>query len=101
MPKQTERGTLWNFQHPSKLKGRPFGGKISKKSLAVPGMICYAGKQEKTFWFSSLGQMEQFDTIVFGRTSKNCFGQFVWIEKKEKKSRYNSRVSLHEAQIKK
>ena len=66
-------------------------------SLVSPGMICYAGKQEKTFWFSSLGQIEQFDTIAFGRTFKNYFGQFVWIEKKKEKSHYNSRVSLHEA----
>ena len=26
--------------------------------------------------------MVQFDTIIFGRTFKNYFGQFVWIEKK-------------------
>ena len=31
-----------------------------------PGMVCYAGKQENLFWFSSLGQMVQFDTIIFG-----------------------------------
>ena len=35
---------------------------------------------------------------IFGRTFKNYFGQFVWIEKK---SHYNSRVSLHEAPTKK
>ena len=59
--------------------------KIEKgDSLVAPGMICYAGEQEKTFWFSSPGQMEQFDTIVFCRTFKNYFGQFVWIEKKKK-----------------
>ena len=40
--------------------------------------------------------MVQFDTIIFGRTFKNYFGQFVWIEK----SHYNSRVSLHEAPTK-
>ena len=40
--------------------------------------------------------MLQFDTIIFGRTSKKHFGQFVWIEK----SHYNSRVSLHEAPTK-
>ena len=40
--------------------------------------------------------MIQFDTIKFGRTFKNYFGQFVWIEK----SHYNSRVSLHEAPTK-
>ena len=41
--------------------------------------------------------MVQFDTIIFCRTFKNYFGQFVWIEKK---SHYNSRVSLHEAPTK-
>ena len=41
-----------------------------------------AVKQEKPFWFSSLGQMVLFDTIIFCRTFKNYFGQFVWIEKK-------------------
>ena len=37
----------------------------------------------KPFWFNSLGQMVQFDTINFGRTFRNNFGQFVGIEKKE------------------
>ena len=60
-------------------------------------MVCYAEKQEKPFWFSSLGQMVQFGAIIFCRTFKNYFGQFVWIEKK---SHYNSRVSLHEAPTK-
>ena len=66
-------------------------------SLVSPGMICYAEKQVKPFWSNSLGQMVQFDTIIFCRTFKNYFGQFVWIEKK---SHYNSRVSLHEAPTK-
>ena len=60
-------------------------------------MVCYAEKQGKTFWSSSLGQMVQFDTIIFGTTFKNYFGQFVWIEKK---SYYKSRVSRHEAPTK-
>ena len=51
-------------------------------SLVSPGMICYAEKQVKPFWASSLGQMVLFDTIIFCRTFKNYFGQFVWIEKK-------------------
>ena len=76
--------------------GGPFGEKISKKNvsqcrekiergdpLVLPGMVCYAEKQGKPFWSSSLGQMVQFDTIIFGRTFKKYFGQFVWIEKKE------------------
>ena len=52
---------------------------------------------EKPFWFSSLGQMIQFGPIKFCGTFKNYFGQFVLIEKK---SHYNSRVSLHEAPTK-
>ena len=67
--------------------------------LVSPGMVCYAGKQEKPFWFSSLDQIVQFGAIIFCRTFKNYFGQFVWIEKK--KRHYNSRVSLHEAPTKK
>ena len=39
----------------------------------------------------------QFGAIMFYRTFKNYFGQFVWIEKK---SHYISRVSLHEAPTK-
>ena len=40
----------------------------------------------------------QFGTIKFCWTLLNYFGQFLWIEKK---SHYNSRVSLHEAPTKK
>ena len=91
--------------------GDPLGEKnFRKKNLAVskkigrwdplvsPGMVWYAGKQEKPFWFSSLDQIVQFGAIIFCRTFKNYFGQFVWIEKK---SHYNSRVPLHEAPTKK
>ena len=60
-------------------------------------MVCYAEKQEKRFWFSSVGQMVQFGAIIFCRTFRNYFGQFLRIEKK---SHYNSRVSLHEAPTK-
>ena len=38
--------------------------------------------RQKTFWFSSLGQMIQFGTMKFCRTFKNYFDQFVWIEKR-------------------
>ena len=31
-------------------------------------MVCYAGKQEKPFWFSSLGQIVQFGAIILCRT---------------------------------
>ena len=92
------RGPFGIFQHPfcrktsKNCKGDPLG-KIFflKKShsaeknergdlLVSPGMVYYA---EKPFWFSSLGQIVQFGAIIFCRTFKNYFGQFVWIEKKE------------------
>ena len=79
--KKIKGGTLWgkNFliqkvsQCRKKLKGDP---------LVSLGMVRYAEKQEKPFWFSSLGQMVQFGAIIFCRTFQNYFGQFVWIEKK-------------------
>ena len=33
--------------------------------LVSPGMVSYAGKEEKLFWFSSLDQVVNFDAIVF------------------------------------
>ena len=75
------RGTLWGKNFRKKCLAVP--KKIERgDSLVSPGMACYAEKQVKLFWSSSLGQMVQFDTIIFCRTFKNYFGQFVWIEKK-------------------
>ena len=73
MPKKTEKGGPFGiFQHPfrrktsKKCRGDPLGKKCSKKKsrsaekklkgdpLVSPGMVCYAEKQEKPFWFSSL-----------------------------------------------
>ena len=86
MPKKLKRGISGIFQLPfcrktsKKLKGGPLvENKISKKSrtlpkklkgdpLVSPGNVCYAEKKEKLFWFSSLGQMIQFDTIKLCRT---------------------------------
>ena len=110
MPKKLKGGTLWDFptsilsQNIKKMQGGPFEEKkFRKKCLAVPkkmkgdsldlarhGML--RGKTGKTI----LVQV-QFDTIIICRIFKNYFGQFVWIEKK---SHYNSRVSLHEAPTK-
>ena len=101
MPKKIERRNPLGFSNihsvakHQKNAGKKISKKIRKKCLAVPkkiergdslvspGMVCYAEKQVKPFWSSSLGQMVQFDTIIFCRTFKNYFGQFVWIEKKE------------------
>ena len=68
-----------------KLEKKSRSAKKNEKGdpLVSPGMVCYAKKQEKPFWFSSLGQIVQFGAIIFCRTFKNYFGQFVWIEKKE------------------
>ena len=103
MPKKKLKGgTLWDFptsilsQNSKKnLKGGPFGEKKFQKKvsqrrkkigrgdpLVSPGMVCYAGKQETPFWFSSLDQIVHFGAIIYCRTFKNYFDQFVWIEKK-------------------
>ena len=93
MPKKLKAWTLWGVfnihfvaKH-QKIEGGPFGEKIffRKKSLTMPkktergdplvspGMVCYAGKQEKLFWFSSLGQIVQFGAIMFCRTFVELF----------------------------
>ena len=64
------------------------------ESLVSPGMVCYAEKQEKPFWFSSLDQIVHFDAIIFCRTFVDLFWS---VRVYRKKSHYNSRVSLHEA----
>ena len=105
MPKKTERGNPSGFSNIHSVAkhqkmhwvplGKIFRKIFRKKCLAVPkkiergdslvsaGLVCYAEKQVKPFWFSSLGQIVQFSAIIFCRTFKNYFGQFVWIEKKE------------------
>ena len=88
MPKKTERRNPLGFsnihsvaKHQKNTGGpfeeKKFRKKSEKKCLAVPkkiergdslvspGMVCYAEKQVKPFWSSSLGQMVQFDTIIF------------------------------------
>ena len=70
---------------------------MKEGSLVSPGMVCYAEKQEKPFWFSSLDQIVHFDAIIFCRT----FVELFWsVRVDRKKSHYNSRVSLHEAPTK-
>ena len=61
-------------------------------------MVCYAEKQEKPFWFSSLDQIVNFVAIIFCRTFVELFWS-VRVDRK-KESHYNSRVSLHEAPTK-
>ena len=82
--KKLKGGTFGIFQHPfcrkiiKQLKREPFGAKIvsEKKSrsaekiergdfLVSPCLVCYAGKQEKPFWVSSLGRLMQFGATLF------------------------------------
>ena len=89
MPKKTERGNPLGFsnihsvaKHQKKCRGDPLRKKKSEKkfrkkmsrsaekfergdSLVSPGLVCYAEKQVKPFWFSSLGQIVQFGAIIF------------------------------------
>ena len=60
-------------------------------------IVCYAEKEEKLFWFSSLGQMIQFGTINFVELLRTILVSSCGLEKK---SHYNSRVSLHKAPTK-
>ena len=100
--KKLEGGPFGIFQHPfcrktsKKMQGDPLG-KIfySKKksrsaeknergeALVSPGMVCYAEKQEKPFWFSSLGQIVHFDAIIFCRTFVELFWSVRVDRKKE------------------
>ena len=67
-------------------------------SLVSPDLVCYAEKQVKPFWLSSLDQIVHFGAIIFCRTFVELFWS-VRVDRK-KKSHYNSRVSLHEAPTK-
>ena len=89
VPKKTERGDPLEFSNilsVAKLKRGPFGRKkfMEKKSrsaeknwkggpLISPGLVCYAGKQEKHFWFSSLDQIVHFGAMKFCRTFVELF----------------------------
>ena len=95
--KKNAGGTLWGKNFFRKKKSRS-AEKNERESLVLPGMVCYAEKQEKPFWFSSLDQIVHFDAKIFCRTFVELFWS-VRVDRK-KKSHYNSRVSLHEAPTK-
>ena len=82
------------------MQGDPLGKKISKKkfrkkmsrsaekiergdSLVSPGLVCYAEKQVKPFWFSSLDQIVHFGAIIFCRTFVELFWS-VRVDRKKK-----------------
>ena len=61
------------------------------ESLVSPGMVCYAEKQEKLFWFSSLDQIVHFDAIIFCRT----FVELFWSVRVDRKKRVTIIVAFH------
>ena len=91
-------------QNIKKMQGGPLGKKIFRKkksrsaeknergeSLVSPGMVCYAEKQEKRFWFSSLDQIVHFDAIIFCRT----FVELFWSVRVDRKKRVTIIVAFH------
>ena len=77
-------GTLWG-----KFFFRKKVSQCRKKNergepLVSPGMVCYAEKQEKPFWFSSLDQIVHFDAIIFCRTFVELFWS-VRVDRKKKR----------------
>ena len=61
-----EKNSEKSLTMPKKLKG-------GRESLVSPGMVYYAEKEGKPFWFSTLGQTIQFETIKFCRTFVELF----------------------------
>ena len=59
--------------------------------LVSSGMVCYAEKQEKPFWFISLGQIVQFVAIIFCRT----FVKLFWSVRVDRKKRVTIVVAFH------
>ena len=96
--RRTESGDIHSVAKQQKIEGGPYGEKFfpkqkfrSDKKIGRAALwsrpVWYVTRGNRTnlfVWFSSLGQMVQFGAIIFCRTFKNYFGQFVWIEKKEK-----------------
>ena len=108
--KKLKGGTLWDFstsilsQNIKKCSGDPLGKfffekKVSQcrkknergESLVSPGMVCYAEKQEKPFWFSSLDQIVHFDAMIFCRT----FVELFWSVRVDRKKRVTIIVAFH------
>ena len=91
--KKTERGTLGIFQHPfcRKKKSRSAEKNERGETLVSPGMVCYAEKQEKPFWFSSLDEIVHFDAIIFCRT----FVELFWSVRVDRKKRVTIIVAFH------
>ena len=107
---KTEKGGPFGiFQHPfcrktsKKCRVDPLGKKFFEKKsrsaennqrgepLVSPGIVCYAEKQGKPFWFSSLDQIVQFGAIIFCRT----FVELFWSVRVDRKKRVTIIVAYH------
>ena len=84
-------GTLWGKNFFSKKKSRSAEKNERGESLVSPGMVCYAEKQQKPFWFSSLDQIVHFDAIIFCRT----FVELFWSVRVDRKKRVTIIVAFH------
>ena len=89
--KKNAGGTLWGKIFFSKKKSRSAEKNERGESLVSPGMVCYAEKQEKPFWFSSLDQIVHFDAIIFCRT----FVELFWSVRVDRKKRVTIIVAFH------
>ena len=84
-------GILWGKIFFRKKKSRSAEKNERGESLVSPGMVCYAEKQEKPFWFSSLDQIVHFDAIIFCRT----FVELFWSVRVDRKKRVTIIVAFH------
>ena len=89
--KKNAGGTLWGKFFFRKKKSRSAEKNERGESLVSPGMVCYAEKQEKPFWFSSLDQIVHFDAIIFCRT----FVELFWSVRVDRKKRVTIIVAFH------
>ena len=112
MPRKLRRGLLefsniYSVAKLQKMKGETLGKNSKKVSqcrkktesgdpLVSPGIVCYAEKEGKPFWFSSLGQMIQFGTINFAELSKTILVSSCEL----KKSHYYSRFQFMKRRLK-
>ena len=84
-------GTLWGKNFFSKKESRSAEKNERGEPLVSPGMVCYAEKQEKPFWFSSVDQIVQFGAIIFCRT----FVELFWSVRVDRKKRVTIIVAFH------
>ena len=107
VPKKLKGGPFGIFQHPlcrktvKKIEGGTLWGKFFFRKkvsqcqknckgdpLVSLGMVCYALKQQKLFWFNSLDQMVQFGAIIFCRTFELFWSNQVFQKTLTKKNNF-------------